>query len=152
MSEHDLATSNRYEINAKSPLAVASADKGIINMAVGKEFNHELQEFHYGYASDKSVHKSMGCVSDNATAVLGLELDHFQIQGTRDYINMGFASNEQLPGITHAVISVGPTVDVEVVWNGGTGVYESLETPGIGDIAKIMVGGRYPMTLTDTTP
>ncbi len=152
MSEHDLAVSNQYEINAKSPNVVASADKNILNMAVGKALNHVLDEHHYGYASEKSLHRSMGRVSENAIEVLGLELDHFQIQGERDYINMGFASNAQLPGITHIEVRLGTEVDTEVVWNGGTGVYESLETPGIGVIASKMVGGRYPMTITDTTP
>ncbi len=152
MSELNLATSGQFEVNAKHPSAVDYVDSTILNMKVGAEFDPNLKEHHYGYAAKGSALNDMGRVSENAEAVLSLVLDHFQIQGERDYINMAFAGNAQIPGVTHAVITLGPDVDVEVVWNGGTGIYESLETPGIGDIARRMVGGTYPMTITNTSP
>ncbi len=144
MSEHDLATSNQYEVNAKAPSVVDSADESVTNMAIGKEFNHELKEYHYGYSP------GMGRVSENAETVLGLVLDFFQVQGTNDLVHIGFAAKAQLPGITNIKVALG-VLSIDLVWNAGEGNYESAEIPGIGAIAKQMVGGRYAMTLTDTT-
>ncbi len=144
MSEYNLATYNQYELNAKSPKIVAVVDETVMNMAVGKEFNHELQEYHYGFSA------GMGRVSENAEAVLGEVLDYFQVQGNGDQVHIGFAAGAQLAGITSIQVTVGE-LDIPLTWNAGNTNYESAEIPGIGDLASRMVGGRYPMTLTDTT-
>ena len=144
MSLHNLAVSNQFEINAKSPKIVAVVDETVMNMAIGKEFNHELQEYHYGFSA------GMGRVSENAEVVLGEVLDYFQVQGEGDQVHIGFAAGAQLAGVTSIQVTVGE-LDIALTWNAGNTNYESAEIPGIGDLARRMVGGRYPMTLTDTT-
>jgi len=144
MSLHNLAINNQYEVNAKSPSVVDTVDETILNMAIGKEFNHELQEYHYGFSA------GMGRVSENAETVLGLELDYFQVQGDSDLVHIGFAAGAQLPAITSIQATLG-ALDIALTWNAGNTNYESAEIVGIGDLARRMVGGRYPMTLTDTT-
>ena len=149
MSEHDLATSNQFEVSAKSPSVVDTAIADILNIKIGKEYNNELVEFHYGFSG------GMGRVSENATVVLGLELDYLQIQGDNDVMHIGFVGGAQLAGITNIQVTIGTVedgLDIALVWNGTNGNYESIEITGLGNFAKFMVGGTYPMTLTDTTP
>ncbi len=151
MSEHDLATSNQYEINAKSPTVVAVVDVTIMNMKVGRAFNNELKEYHYGYVAKGASIPDMGRVSDNTGAVIGPELEFFQVQGERDYVNIGFVAKAQIPGVTNIEVTLG-MLTIALVWDSGEGDYQSAEIVDIGDAVKTMVGGTYPMTLTDTTP
>ena len=141
---YDLAK-NPFEVNAKFPTVVDTVDTTILNMKVGKEFNHEQQQYHYGFSG------GMGQVSENAEVVLGLVLAYLQIQGTADLMHIGFAADEQIPLVTDVEVGLGAGITVDLVWNGTNGNYESAEVVGLGALAAKLVGGIYPMTLTDTT-
>lgn len=151
MSENNLAHSGQFEVNAKSPTVVETADTDSCNMKVGIAWNHELGEFHYGFVAKGYGLHDMGRISENFTQVDSHPLVYFQVQGDNNKVHLDFDGNQPLSA-TEITLTIGSLDPIVMAWNGTNFNYETAEIAGLGLLFSKMVGGTYQFKLEVTAP